>query len=139
MASKCPTMDLLSNWTEIHAKSMQCSFTKLKATCNLYLYQCYFYGKVFKIVKETSGWVFHWINGPHLPPQTHSYSVKHWPIKSLTIDKNFMWTVHVRSRSSWLIIFDFMSFFFKNILDTFLKNINSVSFQVFHNKITFTF
>ena len=49
--SQCSTMDSLSNWTDL----MQCSFIKLKATCNLNCTQGYFNGKVFKIVNKTSG------------------------------------------------------------------------------------
>ena len=52
------------HWSELNwnAKSMQCSFTKLKSTCNLNSTQCYFNGKVFKIANKTSDLVFHWIN-----------------------------------------------------------------------------
>ena len=48
VSSQCPTMDLLSNWTQMHVKSMQCSFTKLKAKCNLNSTQGYFNGKFLK-------------------------------------------------------------------------------------------
>ena len=54
-AKSMPNNGIIIQWTEMHAKSMQYSFTKLKATCNLNSTQGYFNGKTFKIDNKTSG------------------------------------------------------------------------------------
>ena len=48
-------------------------FHQIKSYMQSQLHQCYFNGKVFKIIKQTSGSVFHLIN-----------SMKHLPIESST-------------------------------------------------------